>query len=297
VLVRDTFGTQIFETNYTHADLYTNAWFDVDGNNVRVRGMGLDGEMMNWITRGFVTTRLQADAYPEAPSSDLTNSLVAYWKLDEDGTGTRADSSGNDYSLTSANVNYTASGVVSNAATFSGSASAYLSRASDVGFNSTTFTIAGWVYVNSPSTTQAIWTKDSATAGSRQWYTLSSATTGSFRFGIAPDNSTMTFVSDAYVTVQAETWYFVVAKADLASSTISIRVGDDTTLHAGNTSYPVPTWEDFSTAQGLVFGKLGASSYVFGGIMDEVGFWSRALSDTEVEALWAAGAGSTHPWE
>lgn len=211
---------------------------------------------------------------PEAQISGgdaLADGLLAYWKLDEE-SGPRTDSTGNGNDLSDNNgVGYDA-GKIDNAASFGGSN--YLQAATPILGINDDFTIAAWVKPNS---------------------------TGSYLIAAASYPDYISFgISDAGLVhltagggsdisgdpVPIDDWSMIVARRLGESISVSVNAGAATFGMLGSTSQP---------AAFTVSSNSGWEAF-FQGLIDEVGVWNRALSDSEITQLYNNGNGLGYPF-
>lgn len=222
-----------------------------------------------------------------ASATSLTESLVAYWKLEE-ASGTRNDAVGTNH-LTDNNTVTQATGKVGNAAKFTVANSEFLSIADNtvVSTGDIDFTIAGWFYLDSKTDYRGLLGKDN---GVQQDYGI--------YYDLAFDRLIFYVFDNAsnYAEVRASalgspatgTWYFIVAWHDSVANTINIQINNGTvnsTSHsAGVKDSTAPFW----------IGRDGAT-YMDGRI-DAVGFWKRILTTAEKTILYNQGDGLAHPF-
>jgi hypothetical protein len=302
-LYRDTFDEQVlpWATNYSHADLDTNAWWDLDGNTLRLRAKGLADEYINWRAFGFVqtvTNALASDYTPPDPGevglAELLTDLIAYWRFDET-TGARLDETTNSHDLfVSALMSYT-NGVSTNAVMLSGSGSDYLyaNDHDNLSIDSATFT--GWIWMDSTNTPAMIFSKDAVTSGTREYSVLWSSSYNELRFTIATNLTTAVTIGSG-TPLAPDAWHFFAATANTTNSTISIRTGSDGTLSSWATSSALPAWSSINTSESLRFGIRNNKSipYPLDGRIDEVSFHHRVLTDNEVNYLFTNAV--YYPW-
>lgn len=224
----------------------------------------------------------------------LLTGLVSYWKLDEvsDGSApvTRGDSvvaSGND--LTDNNTVASAAGKIGNAASYIKANSEVLTHVDNallsIGASDATF--CAWFNIAALGVINGVLGKDDA-AGNReyglfvqasnvlQWYVFTAG-------GYQPLNSTAGALA-------ASTWIFVAAWHDFTAHTINLQINngvvDSLAVNAGGVN---------DLAAAFTIGRQGSTNN-FGGLIDEVGFWKRVLTATELTALWNGGAGLSWPF-
>jgi hypothetical protein len=222
-------------------------------------------------------------------SSTLNNGLIAYWKLDEP-SGTRADSepTGTAQALTDSGTVGSTPGKIGNAANWPGGVFKNLSRAdsADLSIGSSSFTFAGWTYLTDQSQNVTIACKATDTgAGAFEYRLFCPATT---RLTLRVGNQAGTFgdVSSAVGSVPLNTPVFFCAIFDAAAGTLSIRINNGSFV---SQSYTGGCWD---SAAPFYLGFI-PNSNPFGGLVDELGFWKRALTVDEADELWASGQGKT----
>lgn len=219
----------------------------------------------------------------------LTDSLIAYWKLDE-ASGSRADAHSTN-TLTDNNTVTSNPGIINTAAQFTAANSESLSAADSAALSTGNidFTIACWVYLDSKATRETIATKGGGGAStSDEWILDYLNTSDRFRF-FTGGGSYKIATANNLGSPSTETWYFIVAWHDAAADTVNIQVNDgaiDSTATAG----VAPS----DTTQGFKLGQYASSLYMNGRI-DEVGFWKRTLTTQERTNLYNGGAGLAYP--
>lgn len=217
---------------------------------------------------------------PGVASADLTTGLVAYWKMD----GNSTDATGNGRNGTDTSISYsTTHAILTQAAQFGGSSR--IAVANNAAFNSTTgVTIAAWFYYAVNTGTQQI-IVGKYDLGSNYIYM---AIKGTNVVGCTVDSDT----SDANgaTTLVVGTLYFAACTFNGSQTTIYLNAVSDNT--------PVSTSAANPGAGGIGIGALGSNNIQFianGSAIDEVGWWSRGLSSTEIAQLYNGGAGLQYP--
>ncbi len=231
--------------------------------------------------------------YNHAGATDhLLNSLVAYWKMDENiSSGSRADSIGTHTLTDNGTVGNTASGIINRAASIPGTLHSYLSVADHADFSGgTSFTIQ-------------VWTK---------WATITDNTPIIAKWGIA--NEWVLLVNT--IPSSAITW-FVRNLANTSTVTIGTSnpspnvwhqwcVGFDSVnqviwlqLDGGNRLTAAYTTACRDTTDPIAFGEYSSDCCPITASIDEVGYWKRVLTSAEVIKLYNGGSGlplsSMHP--
>ena len=215
-----------------------------------------------------------AESAGEGGGSSLTTGLQAFYKLNDE-----SDSSGNNRTLTNnGNVSF-ASGKIGNAAVFDGSAKEQLVIADTTigNFGSSDFTITGWFNPNSINgTTCVLGEHDGANAGTWGVFLFNG---GISFYGLnIPEFGYEDFVGGG--SVNTSEWQHFVAKREgstfkmiLNGSVVGSQTVDGTT---GDLNLTVSIGSDLN----------GSSNSAYDGQIDAVGIWNRALSDSEVAALY-----------
>ncbi len=228
----------------------------------------------------------------------LTNSLAAYWKLDES-SGTRVDSRGGN-SLTSNNgVGQSLANKVGNSATFVPTSSQFLSSASSaMQVGDSSFTFAGWFYLNSKAAGIIGFGKDNGTATEREYRLRYLSSSDRFDFAVyTPSVGQITVTANSFGGISTGTWYFVTAWHDSGADTVNISVYDPAhpngSLDFTATGGPLQTTTNASlfTVGSRQF--PGSQNY-WDGRIDELGFWKRVLTAQERTDLYNSGNGNTY---
>ncbi len=299
-LRRATQSTQVFDTNYSHADLSTNVWWDVDGNTVQLRAKGFNPEHFVWTAKGWthLTTNGIAGSGEGGvgggggePATNLLTGLLAYWRFDET-TGTRVDALGN-HNLTVSGTSQYDTGVSTNAVEFYNNPANYLARPDHDDFSSDTFTFAGWVYLDVTNAASCLIAKDAVTSGSREYTLIWSATGNELRWLIAT-NATTSITIGSGTQLTPQTWYFFAAERNGTNLTAAVRTGDGTTLSDWSRSTSVGDFTTINTTQTLRMGLRNNADYPMDGRLDEIGFWNRTLTDDELNYLMTNSV--YYPW-
>lgn len=217
----------------------------------------------------------------------LIDGLVSFWELEE-ASGTRFDAvttTSND--LTDVNTVTQNPGKVGNAAQFSSAAAEELTRADNASLSvgvGVAVTWTAWVYADVLTNNTGVlgkWNPDNE-------YALEYGAVTPNRFELAVRNPANTVTTARAATTfglpVVATWYFLMAKYDLANLSISVNNGT-----VDSTAYT----SDIRDAAGLfrIGGYLNAS---WNGRIDQVGFWKRALSADEITQLYNGGNGLSY---
>lgn len=222
----------------------------------------------------------------------LRDGLVSYWAFDES-SGNAADLMDN-CPLTNYNAAPRVTGFVNNGTSgWDGTSNSYLGTVSAKLNLSKPFSVSAWVLFNLDAVRQAIWVAyDSPADKYRAFCWFYGDTTKKVAFGTSPDGSApgieYLYNSDDY-TVTSNVWQHIVCTWDgvqkclyinsqKTSSACSLVYSNNAPLRIGSSYY--------------------GSSYIYGwrGAIDEVGYWNRALSSSEVSRLYANGHGRLYPF-
>lgn len=215
----------------------------------------------------------------------LSDGLIGYWKLDEV-SGSRIDSK-NSSTLTDNGSVGSTSGIISNAANFSGSN--YLSCAVNsnliVGFTPDDFTINCWArFVDNNTNYTIISSTTDGTAQHSEYWLINES---GLLFMFVGDGTQYSF---SYTPINATTTYM-----------ITTRVVRSPTFHIYLAINGSPVTDNFTLLSGFSGSSFTASKFNIGSInngtssmkgwIDEVGLWRRNISDGEVTSLYNSGAG------
>jgi hypothetical protein len=208
----------------------------------------------------------------------LTDNIVAYWKLNNNGSGgvSLVDSTGNGNTLiNNGGVTLDPNGIIDQAA-YINNLSGNALPSSTLITSSTPLTYAAW-FQSSLGQTGA-WGGVS-TGYPNGFRTL--AIDGDFSFQ-APDQS---IISTSGGTYNDANWHYVVGVAD--GSDIYLYVDGSLVASSSNSSTASSAYLDIGGELGQGYGSSN---------MDEIGVWSRALSPSEIYSLYNNGLGNTYPF-
>lgn len=234
--------------------------------------------------------QLSSPAWAKDSGGTLFTSLVSYWKLDET-SGTRIDAYSTN-NLTDNNTVTSGTGIRGNDAFFASANSESLSVTNTPFNNPGDFSVAFWMRQDSPNSgTLAgsinaagvgyriaanqgglgrlyILIEDTAAAHFQEWRNNSSMQTGALKFAVITrtGNTIATYINGGADEAVRITDGGLVGSM---SNAVAFRLGADTS-GAGDTI---------------------ADPYE--GYMDEVGFWNKVLSSTEIADLYNGGLGNT----
>lgn len=229
----------------------------------------------------------------------LDTNLVSYWKFDES-SGNAADAVGSN-TLTNNNTATFATGKINNAADLELSSTQYFSiaDASQSGLDfSSTWSLSGWVNLESNGVSNFIASKDDN--NQRSYVIRIQANDGGASANRIVGQMFSSLTTNArwegYGSTQLSTgtWYHVVVTFDASGPTMKMYVnGVEETV-----TITVSTFSG-TIQNGTAPFQVGADTFDGGkydGMIDELGVWSRVLSQSDVTALYNGGAGSAYPF-
>jgi len=213
----------------------------------------------------------------------LTDNIVAYWNLNDDGSGgvSLVDSTGNGNTLTNNNGVALGTGIIAGDAVFNGFD--YLSTSNTIiPPESGAFSVSLWSYL--PSGSAGVFLT-SSTSGANSLLIQYDAGVGTTFVQIL---SSGTLIGQLNATTIFDAWVNYIVTYDAIGNAVWYQNG--TAVDSGN-------YLGIGTDPngGLWLGQRW-DGYNLTGQLDEVGIWNRALSPTEVTALWNNGAGFTYPF-
>jgi len=214
----------------------------------------------------------------------LSTGLVHYWRMDET-SGTRYDAHGNGGDVVEAGGSTpSAAGKIGNSLDIVGNTTTYLYNNSGICGNSDTFSFCCWVRLDAAVTTpyRGIFSRYQQVAISVSWYRVymvvfTSAGTLSVTEPNPPGISTGVWSFYAFTRnhVTGNTYIY---KNDLGVRDSDL--GHPGTLHA--------------SAYDFEFGRYGTGNNGIDGRVDQVGYWNRELSASEVLELYNSGDGLSY---
>lgn len=224
-----------------------------------------------------------------APVNPGTTGLVSWWALDET-SGNRADAHGSNTLTDNNTVGYVA-GKKSNAAYFILANSEYLSVAdtSSLEPGSGSFTLCSWIVLNTKTAQQAIGDKWTTTSNQREYMLDYDVANDSFRIQVSADGTGATVLNSTLTPITTSTWYFVCSELDNTNDLMKISV------NAGTANTVAFTTNAFAGTSAFYLGRhAGGTSHYLDAALDEVVYYSRALSADEISWLYNSGTGRTY---
>jgi len=218
----------------------------------------------------------------------LVDDIISYWKFDES-SGNAEDSVGSR-DLTNVNSVSYVPAVINNGADLERGSSQYFSMSK---------ALAGGAYQSIAQMTISLWVKfESVTTSVREPFFTSWSSNRGILFMkedsnsmilILGNGSTVTFDSVAW-TPSNGVWYHVAVTYNAGSIKFYL---DGTQLGStqSSTYTTIPT-----TTQNYFVGRRNDNGNMLDGVIDEMGVWDRALSDSEIAELYNGGDGLTYPF-
>jgi hypothetical protein len=232
----------------------------------------------NYVFENGVTVRIGP---PDGISND---DIISCWNLDEV-TGARLDSFDADNHLTESTPIGSDTGKILGAAEFLGDGVLFRENSYTLRFSSMSGTICLWAKPTNLSSNMSIIAKTAGNVidgfGWKIWY---NSTLSRFVFSISNGSSIFSVISPVYIVSGG--WYFIAAKIDNDSKTISIQVNN------GVIEEDVFTGDIPATTSTFTLGGQNSidSPEYFTGLIDQVSLWKDAAT-ISTDALYNRGFG------
>ncbi len=219
----------------------------------------------------------------------LTTGLEAYWPFDGDGSD--ASGAGLDLSF-SGGTCFTANGISCSAAEFNGQGTQLAFRTVDddtLDPGEDPFTIQAWIKFADTTGDQTILGKSDGPDG----WVLS--VVSNLVFFNAPPIGVLSGLNGPSIDIATDQWHHIVVRRMAAGEEV-----DSTMIFFDGVPVGIRDKHDSTdalndVATGLMFGAGADGSLPFNGHVDEVAFWSRGLSYSEIDYLWNDGVGRPVP--
>lgn len=225
----------------------------------------------------------------------LIDNILAYWKLDE-ASGNPVDATGGGKTLTNNNSVGFAAGIVNNGIDLgAANTNKYLSRTGLIG-NDGAYTVSAWVKLRTEITTgvYGIVTVSTESTGHTIGYEYNA---GTRRIRVTRGKNNLAYVyADKNITLGTSNWYHIVCAYTGSALNLYVNgVLEASPAASGNGS---PNWtpgggaitigvEHDANTPATVANY--SSAYI-----DEVGLWSRAITQAEVTELYNSGLGNQY---
>lgn len=213
--------------------------------------------------------------FGDTSSVQLPSGLLGYWKLDETSGAVAADSSGNGYNGTVYGTgSFTSQGYLNNGFSQAGATPNRIDIGDQAAFEIQQFTISAWVKLN-------------GACNFNYCGILSKGSSGNIGYGMGIRNSTgyrleMNIRDIQYekslATINIGEWHHLTATVNGSKITLYIDGNFDKEVNQTQT----PT---FATEALKIANQNSGNDLYFNGIVDEVRFYNRALSATEVKTV------------
>ena len=225
----------------------------------------------------------------------ISNSLAAYWKLNES-SGNASDSIGG-YTLTNNNTVTYSSGKINNGANFLGSSSQYLSVNRSVGDSLDirgNISFSFWAKLSNANPDGClISTLDTGVNKRKFEVAILSSSPNIMRVQYNSNDSTNTYWDFNMSNYESNAWTHFGFGITVSGPSIIAKINGSTVSPiASSTS---ATSIQSSNAQLCIGRRSNATTYLTGSL-DEVGIWSRALNDSELKQLYNGSSGLSYPF-
>ncbi len=222
--------------------------------------------------------------YGNAAATSISNAEAVFiqdidqvqgaWTLDES-SGTRADSSGNGYTLTDNATVGSTTGQYSNAARFVRTSSEYLSRAdnANLSINDTSFSVAFWVRFTTIANTMTMVSKQH-NGGAGEYRVDFESVSGKIQgYAFNSSDTLISSVGDSQ-TISTSTWYHVVFGFNKNINKLYLFVNGTLSLGSNLNGVIPDSTDEFR------LGQSNGGSFLDGDL-DEVTFYKQAITDSE----------------
>lgn len=249
-------------------------------------------ELTNYMRR-IVTPLVFVLLLASPASAQVITNLVGYWSLEE-ASGTAADAHGSN-PLSDATSTTGTTGKVGNGRTFVQASSQQLTHADNSDLSTGADQAFSW----------AFWIKLASNPGTSQWSILAKIQNGGafpidyqvrydfdnsrVRFGLTGSGGDVTLNGTVALSTDGSTWAFVVVKHDPVADKLYVSVNDQAT--PDELAHSLGTTD--TTGQ-LAFGSDAVGTGFIDGMLDEVGFWKKALTAAEITWLYNGGSGRSY---
>jgi hypothetical protein len=216
-------------------------------------------------------------------SYSLADGILGYWRFD--GNGVDASDFGRDLKLN--DTTFVSTGLTGQALSLAGNINSYATRTTnDTSFDvgSGDFTIQVWVNYNTTANEQVAIEKWTGPSG--PGWTLTKLSSNVLRFHL----DTATYIDSGVLNIPTNQWHqYIVRRCGS-----SLQMFYDGTLVAFNNS--IGTIAGRPSTNPLLLGKRNDSDgrvFATNGLIDEVAFWNRTLTDGELTNLYNGGKGNS----
>jgi hypothetical protein len=217
-------------------------------------------------------------------TSTLQNNLLAFYRLNDNGSGevSLEDTSGNNLTLVNNNLVSLVAGKILGAANFDNTQKS-LYRENFVFFGLSEISFSFWLSVYNTNIPQCF--LHTGKIGLNNSSGIGFYADPSNKIKVIPfANNSVTLGTNFFST---NTWYHIILTASRIGSTTSFSLYVNSSFiesKSGN------AWFTSSAQNGLIIGR-SAQGQNNGGVVDAVGVWNRVLSNTEISQLYSFGVG------
>jgi hypothetical protein len=253
-------------------------------NNINLYSYGISNTDKSF---PLFMTAFGGDSIPLSDSgpSPLLTGLISYYKLDD-----TSDSQGANTLVNNSIAFIT--GKIGNAAQFTATNGQSLtSSSSSLRISNGSATINMWVYNTVQRTYSTFVYKNEGPHSFSYILYRYSTDSNQLRLEYWDAGGAKAFDNDVFGSLALNTWYMITLRFDFS--------GNEVATFVNGGSKKVNTFSGFGTNNtGETDWTLGNDSGndLYAGLIDEVGFWGRALTDAEITQLYNLGNGLTHPF-
>lgn len=227
-------------------------------------------------------------------SADLTSSLVSYYTFDSNADD---DVGSNDGSVTGATWADSGYGIITGGYDFDGTNDKITISDDNTLDFTTTYSSSVWVKASGTNNYQTIYSKyvwGSDSGIGLLWYDHDSF--NQLRVMI-PDTATTYKYGGVVNDIEDGNWHHIVViyNGGGAVNADKVKLYVDNSLQTLSFSGTIPSTIRVGAGDMLI-GDLSGLSYRFDGYIDELSFWSRAITSSEVTSLYNSGSGFQYPF-
>lgn len=244
----------------------------------------------------ILTTIIAILVIPTITFARLSDNLIGHWPLDRRDTVTSSDTVGTVFDRSGNSEN----GILTNFAsiktarvigrifeslTFDGS-NDRVNQTISANLGSS-FSVSAWVYPTKASTgafsLQCIVSSE-VSSYSNYWFCLGPFDNSGLKmhFGLYEGTNNPLAINPTTITLNK--WVHVVGVRDVTSDTVNLYINGVLVNSVSDTTTSVPTYSDFN-----IGGQVSVANRFFGGRIDDVRLYNRALTGTEINALYRLG--------
>lgn len=234
--------------------------------------------------------RFESRYFQQGNSSLLTG--LSYWLAAESNAN---DSTPNALNFTESGSPTYPTGKIGKAFGLAAASLQYVFRADEalLRVGSSGFTTTCWVNLASkPASIMTALSKWFGDGVNDEYQVRWNNTGDRFEFIARRTGTTVTLVANNFGAPATSTWYFVACWYNSSTQTLYISVNDGT-ADSGSLGGAI---NPSGTGQAKVGRLVLATPRFWDGMIDEVGFWQRTLTASEITALYNGGSGVTYPF-